>query len=118
MTTKQKKISFKFDAEVLETVFDKTKIANVQREKVWRPGEGGCEKCNSIGYKGRIGIHEGIIMDAAIEDIVETSPSEREIKKAAAPQGILTMAQDAIVKVLQGKTTIEEVSRVVDLTEV
>jgi len=102
---------------ILGTVFDKEKIANVQKEKVWHPKEGGCEACNGLGYKGRIGIHEGIIMDAAIEDVVETSPSEREIKKAAIPQGILTLPQDAVVKILQGKTTVEEVTRVVDLSE-
>ncbi len=102
---------------ILGTVFDKEKIASVQKEKVWHPKEGGCEACNGLGYKGRIGIHEGIIMDAAIEDVVETSPSEREIKKAAIPQGILTLPQDAVVKILQGKTTVEEVARVVDLSE-
>lgn len=102
---------------VLGTVFDKEKIANIQKEKVWHPKDGGCEACNGLGYKGRIGIHEGIIMDAAIEDVVETSPSEREIKKAAAQQGILTLPQDAVVKILQGKTTVEEVGRVVDLSE-
>lgn len=102
---------------VLGTVFDKEKIANVQKEKVWHANEKGCEACNGLGYKGRIGIHEGIIMDAAIEDVVETSPSEREIKKAAIQQGILTLPQDAVVKILQGKTTVEEVARVVDLSE-
>ncbi|GMU73811.1 MAG: pilus biosynthesis protein TapB [Candidatus Campbellbacteria bacterium] len=102
---------------VLETVFDKSKIADIQREKVWHAKDGGCEACNGIGYKGRIGIHEGIIMDSTIEDVVETAPSEREIKKASVHQGILTLPQDAVVKVLQGKTTIEEVSRVVDLSE-
>ncbi len=102
---------------VLETVFDKNSIANVQKEKVWHAKEGGCDACNHIGYKGRIGIHEGIIMDSAMEHVVETAPSERDIKKAALPQGILTLSQDAVIKVLQGKTTIEEVSRVVDLSE-
>lgn len=103
---------------VLESVFDKTKLEGVQREKVWHAKEGGCPVCNGIGYKGRIGIHEGIVMDAAIEDVVETAPSEREIKKASLAQGIFTLSQDAVVKVLQGKTTIEEVQRVVDLSEI
>src|SRR5690606_2222899 len=48
---------------VLETVFDKNSIAGIQKEKVWHAKEGGCDVCNHIGYKGRIGIHEGIIMD-------------------------------------------------------
>jgi type IV pilus assembly protein PilB len=102
---------------VLESIFDKSQLKGIQSEKVWRAKEGGCPACNGIGYKGRIGIHEGIVMDASIEEIVETAPSEREIKKAALPQGIFTLSQDAVMKVLQGKTTIEEVQRVVDLSE-
>jgi type IV pilus assembly protein PilB len=71
---------------VLGTVFDKTKIANVQTEHVWHAGDG-CDACNNVGYKGRIGIYEGIVMDASIEDVVETSPSEREIKKSSGAAG-------------------------------
>ena len=43
------------------------------------------------------------------------NPSEREIKKAALPQGLLDMSQDGIIKVLQGVTSIEELRRVVDI---
>jgi type IV pilus assembly protein PilB len=103
---------------ILESVFDKTKIADLQKEKVWHANEKGCAACNGLGYKGRIGLYEGIIMNAAIEDIVETSPSEREIRKVASQQGILTMEQDAVVKILQGVTTLDEAKRVVDLSEV
>lgn len=101
---------------VLASIVDKTKIAGLQREKVWHASESGCEACNGLGYKGRMGLYEGIVVNAAIEDIVETSPSEREIRKVADQQGLLTMTQDAIIKVLEGKTTIEEIMRVVDLT--
>jgi len=77
----------------------------------------GCEKCNNTGYKGRIGIFEAILMDEAIERLVVSNPSEREIKKAALPQRIPDMAEDGILKVLSGVTTLEELSRVVELTE-
>ncbi|MCR4274650.1 MAG: GspE/PulE family protein [Candidatus Campbellbacteria bacterium] len=105
----------KIDA-VLGTVVDTSKIASLQRERVWHAGEGGCEACNGLGYKGRMGLYEGIIVNAAIEDIIESSPSEREIRKAADLQGLLTLAQDGVMKVLEGKTTLEEIERVVDLT--
>jgi type II secretory ATPase GspE/PulE/Tfp pilus assembly ATPase PilB-like protein len=75
----------------------------------------GCEKCNMTGYKGRIGIFEAIQTDEAIEKIMPTNPSEREIKKVANAQGILSMRQDGIIKILNGTTTIEEVQSVVDL---
>ena len=101
---------------VLGSIVDKTKIAGLQREKVWHANDGGCDACNGLGYKGRMGLYEGIVVNAAIEDVVETSPSEREIRKVADQQGLLTMTQDAIIKVLEGKTTIDEIMRVVDLT--
>jgi len=77
----------------------------------------GCEKCNMIGYKGRIGIFEAIKTDEAIEKIMPQNPSEREIKKVARTQGILSMRQDGIVKILNGVTSFEEVQSVVDLLE-
>jgi type IV pilus assembly protein PilB len=78
----------------------------------------GCEKCTFTGYKGRISIYEGILMDAAIEVILRENPSEREIKDAASPQGILDMRQDGIVKAIRGVTSLEEIDRVVGLAEV
>ena len=77
----------------------------------------GCEKCNLTGYKGRIGIFEAIKTDAAIEKIMPENPSEREIKKVASAQGILSMRQDGLVKMLSGITSYEEVQSVVDLNE-
>lgn len=77
----------------------------------------GCPKCHGTGYKGRIGIFEAILTDEAIEKIMPENPSEREIKKIARNQGILSMRQDGIVKILRGVTSIEEVQSVVDLKE-
>lgn len=75
----------------------------------------GCPECNMTGYKDRIGIYEAILTDEAIENIVIQNPSEREIKKAAMPQGILDMKQDGMLKVLKGITSLSELSRVIDL---
>ena len=77
----------------------------------------GCDKCNMTGFKGRIGIFEAIKTDEAIEKIMPENPSEREIKRVASTQGILSMRQDGIVKILNGITSIEEVQSVVDLNE-
>ena len=77
----------------------------------------GCEKCNLTGYHGRIGIFEAIKTDEAIEKIILENPSEREIKKIAKNQNILSMRQDGIIKVLNGVTSLEEVQAVVDLLE-
>jgi len=77
----------------------------------------GCEKCNLTGFKGRIGIFEAIKTDEAVEKIIPENPSEHEIKKVARTQGILSMRQDGIVKILNGITSIEEVQSVVDMKE-
>ena len=77
----------------------------------------GCEKCNMTGYSGRIGIFEAILTDEAIEKIMPENPSEREIKKVARSQGILSMRQDGVVKILKGITSLTEVASVVDLLE-
>ena len=80
-------------------------------------GPKGCTVCNMIGYKGRLGIFEAIKTDEAIEKIIPENPSEREIKKVAKHQGILSMRQDGVVKVIHGITSLEEVENVVDLFE-
>ena len=80
---------------------------------MWTPV--GCDKCNKTGYKGRVGIYEAILMDDAIEAVVRTNPSEREIQKAAEPQGIPSMKQDGVTQILNGVTSMEELLRVIDL---
>lgn len=75
----------------------------------------GCVECGGSGYKGRIGIFEAITMTAEIERTLITNPSEREIVAAAKNQGIPSLREDAILKVLEGITSFEEVSHVVDL---
>jgi len=72
---------------------------------------------SETGYKGRMGVFEAILIDDVIKDLLDKDPSDRQIKRAAQHQGILTMAEDGVVKILQGTTSYEEVSRVVDLTE-
>ncbi|MSR78856.1 MAG: type II/IV secretion system protein [Candidatus Taylorbacteria bacterium] len=97
--------------KTLASLKDKSEVGNTT--KMWT--EVGCDKCNHTGYKGRVGIYEAILMDDAIEAIVRENPSEREIQKAAEPQGIPTLRQDGIIKLLAGITSLNELSRIVDL---
>ncbi|MDP3958299.1 MAG: ATPase, T2SS/T4P/T4SS family [bacterium] len=90
-------------------------VNDVPKErKVYAAGLG-CVKCGGTGYKGRIGLFEAIMMDEAVEKIITENPSEREIKKAALPQQIPDMAEDGVLKVLVGITSLDEVRRVVEL---
>ncbi|PLX28178.1 hypothetical protein C0581_03180 [Candidatus Parcubacteria bacterium] len=75
----------------------------------------GCEKCNGIGYKGRIGIYEIFQIQEKIEEsILSGQVSEHVIEEVARTQGMTTMVQDGILKALDGITTLDEVFRVID----
>jgi len=99
----------------LSTVVDQT-LVPAERTKVYDASPQGCPACNGRGYKGRIGIFEAVFMDAAVETVLRDKPSEREVAEAAKSQGIPTMPQDGIIKMLKGITSLEELKRVVDLT--
>lgn len=99
---------------IISGITDPSYLEGIQKEKIWAPV--GCPECNGLGYKGRIGVYEAIVMDAEIEKAVVGNPSEREIRDAAAAQKLLTLPQDGVIKALQGVTTLDELDRVVDLT--
>lgn len=97
---------------ILNSITDKNEIP-AEHASRFKPV--GCEKCHMTGYIGRIGIYEGILTDENINKAIEYSTSEADIQKAASTQGILTMSQDGIIKVLSGTTSLEELERVIDL---
>ena len=72
----------------------------------------GCKSCNNTGYKGRVGIFEAIVADDALETFVAKSPSIAELRAYAARQGMVTMYQDGLFKVIEQTTTLQEVERV------
>lgn len=72
----------------------------------------GCKQCNDTGYKGRVGIFEAIPVDSEMEEYIMTTPSTSALRKFAVKKGMVTMHQDAFLKVLQRITTLEEVERV------
>lgn len=74
----------------------------------------GCDACSGLGYKGRIGVLELIPVDNEIEKLIARSPSHADVLELAKKKGMITMYQDALLKVLNGITTIEEVERVID----
>lgn len=80
-------------------------------ETLYRPV--GCEKCNYIGYKGQIGIFEALIIDGEVQAMIEDMRTTDEILHSAIEKGMVTMAQDGILKSVEGITSIEEVWRVV-----
>ncbi len=71
----------------------------------------GCEKCTSIGYKGRTSIFEFFQVTKEIETAIYKNPNEIELKDLANSQEMVTMQEDGIIKTLLGITTFDEVER-------
>lgn len=72
----------------------------------------GCDQCNWTGYKGRVGIFEIFIIDEELEKLILKSPAINEIRDLVIKKGMVTMQQDAYLKILDGITDLEEVERV------
>jgi len=76
----------------------------------------GCPACGNTGFKGRTSLFEAIVIDNAVEEVVIRDPREHIILEAARHQKIPSMAEDGISKVLRGITSLDELERVIDLT--
>ncbi len=75
----------------------------------------GCEACQGLGYKGRVGIYEIFSMTKEINDLIASDKvSEYDLQTVAVKDGMITMVQDGILKALDGITSISEVFRVAD----
>jgi type II secretory ATPase GspE/PulE/Tfp pilus assembly ATPase PilB-like protein len=85
------------------------------RGEIFRAGS--CEVCDHTGYKGRVAIMELFKMDGEIDELIARRATGREIREAARRTGFRTLAEDAVSRVLDGQTSLDEISRVVDLTD-
>lgn len=75
----------------------------------------GCENCNNSGYFGQVAVYEIILIDEKLENfILENSPSIVNIREFAKSRGMTSLRQDALLKVIEGITTSEEVDRIID----
>ena len=77
----------------------------------------GCKQCDHTGYKGRLGLLELLRFDTELDDLVAKRASVRELLKVARSKGYTTLADDGIRRVLEGVTSMDEIARVLDLTE-
>jgi type IV pilus assembly protein PilB len=69
----------------------------------------GCRLCRNTGYRGRIGIHEVLVLDDEIRDLVTASASLARIRDLARSRGMVTLRHDGFRKVREGITTVEEI---------
>lgn len=77
----------------------------------------GCEECRFTGYHGRTGIHEILVITEPIRELILNRCSSQQIKQKAISQGMRTLRQDGLRKVLMGLTTFSEVVRVTQQEE-
>lgn len=73
----------------------------------------GCPECRGTGYRGRVGIYEMLPMSEELERMTARSAPAAEIRGQARREGMVTMAEDGLRKVLDGQTTLEELARMV-----
>ncbi len=78
--------------------------------KVYFPGK--CKECNETGYKGRVGVYEAFIITKEMERLILKTPAISDVRDLAVSQGMITMLQDAYMKLLEGVTSIEEIKRI------
>lgn len=96
-------------ASSIKPDLDKIKIAKIK--------EGGCQACNFTGYKGRKGLYEAFLVDSEIEKFILTNPPVSAVREMAIKKGMITMYQSGLIDIAEGTTTFEEVARVVEEDE-
>lgn len=101
------KVPYKVDSSVLKDLDMPLK----EKELTVYKGKG-CSECHQTGYKGRIGIFEFLVMSDRIREQVLEKASSLELGKTAQSEGMQTLREDGLQKVLSGITTLEEVLRV------
>lgn len=72
----------------------------------------GCSKCNNLGYKGRTGIYELLIVDEKIRHLIHSESAEEEVIQAMRLNSMQSIRSDGRSRILDGKTTVEEILRV------
>ena len=79
---------------------------------LWKESPEGCDECNHLGFKGRLGIYEVLDVSQTIQRSITTNATSNDIQDEAINEGMVTMQIDGLIKALRGVTTTSEVLRV------
>lgn len=79
--------------------------------------KGGCEACGFTGYKGRKALVEVLRITPELDELIAESATQATLREKAVEQGFKNLLEEGVSSVLDGTTTIEELSRVVDVTQ-
>ena len=85
--------------------------------EIFKARQGGCQMCAGQGYKGRVAVVEILEFDEDIDEVIADNGTKAEVKTVAVEKGFKNMKDDGILKILDGMTTIEALSRVVDINK-
>lgn len=77
----------------------------------------GCDECFGTGYKGRVAVNEILPVDKGMDELISTGSSRRVMEEYAMKHGFIPMVNDGIQKILAGITDLEELIRIVDITD-
>lgn len=107
------------DCKVESNISEKTLLNNGFTQdqidtgfKIYERSEKGCEKCDGNGYKGRVGIYEVVEITKNISEAIMNNATSIELKNIQISEGFNTLRQSAIIKVVEGVTSLEEINRV------
>ena len=72
----------------------------------------GCKECGGTGYKGRIGVHELLVATPKLKNLISRRANVTELRDAAVSEGMTTLMQDGILKILDGLTDLDQIKKV------
>ncbi len=98
----------KADLDPIATIFKLAELTDSL--EIYEPV--GCDACNNKGYKGRIGVYEAFHVTPEMEKLIMSNPPPSAVAELAIQQGMITMRQDAYLKLLDGVTSFEEIERI------
>ena len=97
---------------------EECRILSVNSEnppEIYRAKQGGCPACSGAGYKGRVAVAEVLTFDEDMDELLARGESKAELKIMAEKKGFKNIRDDGILKVLEGVTDLQALSRVVDI---
>src|SRR6185295_18502051 len=105
------KQAYKPDADILK----KNNLPPEQVKQFFRPpsGTNACPTCGGLGYRGRVGVYELLVINDRLRDLIREAPQLSVIKAEARKNGMLYMKEEGLRLVVKGLTSMDELLRVV-----
>jgi len=104
-------------AEYSESMLNAVGLSSEDLEGITLYKGEGCYRCNGTGYRGRLGIFEMLEMNSELRDMTFRKAATTEIRKKARDFGMLTLLEDGVRKIMEGKTSLDEIIRVAGTKE-